>query len=254
MIELACASNFRDLGGLPTEDGRRTRPGRLFRSDLIVGPVGSDAALIEALGIALVMDLRSASERAAAPNAYWRTAGTELVEFDIGTDVRAKGSFWERLRDDASPEACVALIHAIYRSIPTATAPALRVLLQRLPEAGPVLLHCAAGKDRTGFVVAMALHALGVTREAILADYLASAVSVQNQGIARIQTTFAQIIGTPLQEESAALLASVRADYLDQSFARLERSYGGADAYLREEIGLSEERRATLRNALLEDG
>ena len=253
MIELTCASNFRDLGGLPTEDGRRTRSGRLFRSDLIVSPVGKDAALLEALGIALVLDLRSASERASAPNEYWQNAPAELVEFDIGTDVRTRGSFWERLRADASPAACVALIHAIYRSVPAATAPALCLLLQRLPDTGPVLLHCSAGKDRTGFVVAMALHALGVTREAILADYLASAVHARKYGIANTRATFAQIIGASLQEESAALLAGVRADYLEQSFARLDRSYGGADAYLRDEIGFSEEQRAALRKALLED-
>ncbi|MBY8824322.1 tyrosine-protein phosphatase [Sphingomonas colocasiae] len=253
-LRLACAPNFRDLGGLPTMDGGQVRPGRLFRSDFVHRPDGDDLAALEGCGIGLVLDLRSASEVTSHPNHYWHARDVEVLTFDIGTDVRAKGSFWDVLREDASPPRVEALIHSIYRSIPIAVAPALTTLFDRLsrPDALGVLLHCTAGKDRTGVAVALLLHALGVTREAIVADYLETCERLTDRVLARARKTMTEVAGKPLEEASLRYLTHVEAAFLDQSWSRLDRKYGGADAFLETEAGLDEARRAALRAALVQ--
>lgn len=252
-LRIACAPNFRDLGGLPTIDGGRIRPRRLFRSDLILRPESDDLETLDRCGIGLVLDLRSAAEIASHPNRYWFSRDVEVLTFDIGTDVRAKGSFWEILREDSSPGRVEALIHSIYRSIPDAVAPALAALFDRLSrdEAPGVLLHCTAGKDRTGVAVALLLHALGVTRDAILADYLETCARVTDAVVAGARKTMADVAGRPLEDDSLRYLTHVEPAYLDQSWSRLDRKYGGADAFLEAQTGLDPMRRASLRKTLV---
>ena len=252
-LRLACAPNFRDLGGLPTADGGRLRPGRLFRSDLVPLPEGKDLEALDRCGIGLVLDLRSAAEIASHPNGHWLSRDVEVLTFDIGTDVRAKGSFWEVLREDSSPARVEALIHSIYRSIPLAVAPALTILFDRLsrPDAPAVLLHCTAGKDRTGVAVALLLYALGVTREAIVADYMETCARITDDVVARARKTMADVAGSPLEEASLRHLTHVEPAFLDQSWSRLDRKYGGIDGFLETETGLDAARRAALKKTLV---
>ena len=186
MPRLKCAPNFRDLGGLATGDGDVLRQGQLFRSDMVSRPTAQEQPVLAACEIGLVLDLRSATESKSRPNTYWIEQGVEVLGFDVGTDVRAKGSFWERLRADASPARVEELMHAVYRSIPHAVAPALRTLFDRLAKDTPVvLIHCTAGKDRTGVAVALLLHTLGVTHEAIVADYMETCARIGDKEIDR---------------------------------------------------------------------
>ena len=250
---IACAPNFRDLGGLPTANGGRVRPGRIYRSDLVLRPGDEDRAALERCGIGLVFDLRSAAEIAAHPNHYWRSRGVEVLSFDIGSDVRARGSFWDVLRADSSPPRVEALIHSIYRSIPLAVAPALAMLFDRLshPGAPPVLLHCTAGKDRTGVAAALLLHALGVTRAAILSDYVETCARITGRVVEQARRTMTEVAGRPLTDESLRYLTHVEPAFLDQSWSRMDRKYGGADAFLEQEAGLDGARRERIRAALL---
>lgn len=253
LASLACAPNFRDLGGLPTLDGGHVCHGRLFRSDFVHSPGDIDAQALDRCGIGLVFDLRSASEIASHPNAHWASRNAELLSFDIGTDVRAKGSFWEILREDSRPERVEALIHSIYRAIPIAVAPALRTLFDRVADGDvpAMLLHCAAGKDRTGVAVALLLHALGVVPDAIDADYMETCARVTEEGIARARQTMANVAGRPLEDASLRYLTHVEPSFLAQSWSRIDRKYGGIDAFLETETGLDPARRAALRDRLV---
>lgn len=252
-LRIGCAPNFRDLGGLPTLDGGYVRPGRLFRSDFVHRPNGRDVTALEDCRIGLVLDLRSSAEMASHPNHYWLSRDVEVLSFDIGTDVRAKGSFWEILREDASPARVEALIHSIYRSIPASVAAALTVLFDRLvrPDGPAVLVHCTAGKDRTGVAVALLLHALGVTHEAIVADYLETCARVTDRTRDRARRTMAEVAGKPLEDASLRYFTDVEAAFLEQSWSRLERKYGGVDAFLEAEAGLTKAKRAALKDALV---
>jgi len=250
---LTCAPNFRDLGGLLAGDGMTIRHGRLFRSEMIARPDDADATALGGCGIGLVIDLRSASEAQSTPNHFWTAQGVEVRAFDIGTDVRAKGSFWDRLAEDPSEAGVAALMAVIYRSIPNAVGPPLSALFDALAEgAPPTLIHCAAGKDRTGVVVALLLHALGVPDAVIMADYMETAARVTPETRRRASKTFTRIVGGEMEEASLDLLVSVRRNFLESAYAYIDRKYGGISAYLTSMAGLDADKRAAMRANLLE--
>lgn len=252
MPRLIGAPNFRDVGRLPTLDGREIRSGQVFRSEALTDLRDGDAAVLANCGIRVVLDLRSASESAAHPNLHLRMVGTEVLSFDIGADVRAGGSFWERLKVDASPEGVRALMLYIYRTLPLATVPALRSLFGLLASGtSPLLVHCAAGKDRTGFVIAMLLHTLGVPRSLIQEDYLETERRLGDSAHARVRQMLADVSGGTADERSVALIAGVRSEYLAQSFAFIERKFGNVDEFLQREVGLETSQLHRIRAHLL---
>lgn len=250
---LECAPNFRDLGGLAATDGRRVKRGAVFRSEAILHPTGADELYLQKIGIGVVVDLRSASEARADSNIFFRGSRAELLQLDIGTDVRAKGSFWDELRSDSSPTAVRNLLHRIYRSLPLAVAPALEIIFERLESgAPPMLIHCAVGKDRTGVAVALLLHALGVPMDLIMEDYLETQKRLTPSSLAQSAATLSSISNDSLPAESLGLLTGVRRDFLEQSFSWMDRKYGGPDGFLQARTGLTSKRRDAIRNTLLE--
>lgn len=250
---LKCAPNFRDIGGLQTADGRQVRPLRLFRSEAILEPSPADMELLCSLSLGLVLDLRSASEAYEFPNAAVREVCADVRQLNIGTDVKARGTFWDVLAQDCSPASVEALVHKIYRAIPAAVAPALAVYFNHVAEhPEPTLMHCTAGKDRTGVAVALVLEMLGVTREAIVADYLATEQSITSDKLEDSARKLAEIAGRTLPDESLRMLAGVRADFLEQSYAWIERKHLSAEAFLIVNAGLTESKMESLRGALLE--
>jgi protein tyrosine/serine phosphatase len=183
-IELEGAVNVRDLGGLPTEDGARTAEGRLLRADNLQGLTPSDVTrLVDELGVGTVVDLRSSGEvelEGPGPltkiEAVTHVHQSVLPEAGKATDAAADGvlGFTERRARllDLYPDDPVCAYYLGYMNDrPEGVIGALRAIADA-PRAAVV--HCAAGKDRTGVVVAMALSVAGVRREAIVDDYTAS--------------------------------------------------------------------------------
>jgi protein-tyrosine phosphatase len=161
---LAGAFNFRDLGGLRAAEGRRIREGVLFRSDTLQALTERDVStLVERLGVELVVDLR---------------IGTEAVEEGRGPLAAANVCYLNApLRDLPVSDlpAAEQTLHFYLEHLASPT-PMLPTVLRVLAAAAgrPTVLHCAAGKDRTGLVTALVLHLLGVADEDIVADYLAT--------------------------------------------------------------------------------
>ncbi|GAA4007515.1 tyrosine-protein phosphatase [Allokutzneria multivorans] len=169
MTELA---NARDLGGLPTADGRTTRAGVLFRSDAPhEGDGGPD---LPNWPPALVIDLRATAEHSGAAHPL---AGpdTAVRRIPLLEAVVAE------LNEPSSPVAPAAKdLAAVYVGMLKASAADFVEVLRLIAVAeGPVLVHCAAGKDRTGVAVALALSAVGVSREAIVADYVRTQANME---------------------------------------------------------------------------
>ncbi|WP_239330578.1 tyrosine-protein phosphatase [Frankia sp. CiP3] len=163
--------NLRDLGGLPTEDGGCTRAGVLYRSD---APRHGDRAPVFDLEWPprVVIDLRSPVEQDGGPHPL-ESATTDVRRIPLLGDV-----------DPASPtsETAAALaggLGTMYRAIVELAGPRVVEIMHLVAHTpGPVLVHCAAGKDRTGLVVAVLLRAAGVGQQAILADYAATTANM----------------------------------------------------------------------------
>ncbi len=163
-IEYARLHNFRDVGGYPTEDGFQVRWRRLYRSDSLHRLADDDLDRFHALGVRTVVDLRHPEEierRGRAPH------GPRYHNLSI------EHRFWD-IDNDYDPEAGIARFFADrYHEVTRDGRAEIRQALEVIAEAdnAPVVIHCAAGKDRTGVLTALVLRLLGVAEEDVIADY-----------------------------------------------------------------------------------
>jgi protein-tyrosine phosphatase len=252
-MSLQEAPAFRDLGGIATDDGRVIRVGRLFRSEALLDPCQADRAALSDLGLRLVCDLRSASERAAWPCLTWLDPAPQRLNFELAIALLPYTEpMLERMRVNPCPETALEMMLCTYRHLPRVAAPHLQILFRKLGEGEmPLLVHCSAGKDRTGFVVAMLLSALGVSRPQIYADYLHATGRIPAVHRNRTAQIMLQLTGKPLDEASLQVLSEVRRQYLDATFNAIETEWGSLEGYLREAVGIERELHAALRDTLL---
>jgi protein-tyrosine phosphatase len=256
-LDLEGTANTRDVGGLPTVDGRTTRPGVLLRSDNLQDLTDADVRrLVDDVGLRTVVDLRSTGEvHLTGPtplDGRVRHVQLSLIpEWDGEPDPaeveRAVATLEEGHAADALPtlsdfaprerkaptdlvDHYVGYVESAGRNVATA----LRVLAD--PASGPTLVHCAAGKDRTGVVVALALSMVGVPREEVVADYLRSAERA-DRILARLQATSAY--GPSLAAVPVADITP-RAESMHGFLDHVDRAYGGPHG-LAAALGVSEE-------------
>lgn len=251
--------NFRDVGGLPTADGRRVRNGRLYRSGHLAHTTDGDAEFLASLGLHTVLDFRNASDIGLeGPDVT--LPGVRNINMPL-SDPASGAEFWGVVRNgdlDALREilgdgkAAERMKHSYVRIIRDRTAEHTRMLeLLTDEESAPVLLHCAAGKDRAGTAIAIILLALGVERDAIEADYLASNAAHRRYRVTR--GAHAEPAATPEVMELLSPLFEARAEYLRSALDTIEGHWGSVDAYLTDGLGLTAERRERLRELFLED-
>lgn len=250
--------NFRDVGGLPTVDGRRVRQGVLFRSGHLAHATPEDSAFLDGLGLHTVFDFRNAADQALeGPDVT--LDGVRNVNIPL-TDPADGAEFWKMVRDGELDQLRAILGDGLaaermttsYRTMITArTAEHSRILHALAQDSVPALMHCAAGKDRAGLSVAITLLALGVEREAIEADYLQSNSPHRRYRVHRSEKSKAGM--SPEVMDLLAPLFDARATYLDAAFATIDATWGTVDAYLTEGLKLAPGTRTRLRSRLLED-
>ena len=248
LIALDGAPNFRDLGGYETDDGRRVRYGQLFRSGVLADLSDADLARLETLGIATVVDLRSPEEVASRPNRVPRGAVTlEVPVTDVSMSPNKIAARLEA--GDTSGLGAEMLLtgnRAFARELRAAFATLLQVAIDT--ERRPMVFHCTAGKDRTGFGSALLLLALGVPRATVVDDYLFS-----NDCLAeRHRTWLAQASERVRDLEPLRALMEVRREYLEAGLDAVADDHGSVDSYLRNALGVTDEQRARFRDELLE--
>ncbi|MDX2276899.1 MAG: tyrosine-protein phosphatase [Hyphomonadaceae bacterium] len=213
------APNFRDVGGLTAKRGRELRRGQVYRSEAVLNPNKADETALRDAGVVLVCDLRSESERERAPNAWWRAQGTELLEFDVLADVRGSADAWATLAAAPALRDAMAVRHSLHGGLPEAAATHFSVIAHRIASGGvPLLIHCTAGKDRTGFLVAALLTLLDVREEALVADYLANAGRDSATVREATGAIIAHHIGQPIGDDALSGLVGVEESYLRASF------------------------------------
>jgi len=234
-IELEGAVNVRDLGDLPTEDGQKTERARLLRADNLQELSAADiATLVRDIGVTTVVDLRSSNELAAeGPAPLDAVAGVRhvhhpvLAEVGSNTDMIADALLTRQQQDKSRyPRDPVCGHYLGYlEDRPDQVVGALRSIAHAK---GAALVHCAAGKDRTGVVVALALTVAGVPAPAVAADYAASGERTEAI-MARLRRSrlYARDINS-----KPANLHRPRAETMMAFLEQMDARYGGVPSWL----------------------
>jgi protein-tyrosine phosphatase len=244
--------NFRDIGGLRTSNGQAVRPGVIYRSEGPASFLEDHRAELLDLHVGTVCDLRSAGERDAAPN-DWCGPDCDVLNLDMNTDLRAQGKdIWELLRDSPTRETAHAVMSQNYRMMPAAIQPHLPLMVDALLEGRvPLLIHCTAGKDRTGVVIAILLLLLDVPVDDILEDYARSNVFGENMRIAgSIEHSFNETFGFVPSKDVVDMMIGTERDFLLAALAEISAQWGGIDDYF-QSCGIDADKRAGLRAMLL---
>lgn len=243
-LALQGAVNFRDLGGYPVGDGWRTAWGRLYRSDSLADLTAADLEAIHELGLRNICDLRDESERAHRPSRFHHQSAAKV--HPVGFLPLGSKQMWRELNEGlVDAETVRGRMHDHYRRFALAHASEYRKMLEVLlkPGAFPALIHCAAGKDRTGFGTAIILMTLGASRETIVEDYLLS------DGYRR---DMSHILRPDLDTAALNVLMGADAAYMAAAFTAIDETYGSEDAFLKQALHVTDAERGILREALLE--
>ena len=245
--------NFRDYGGYRGLDGAQVARGVLFRSGHHVAATDDDLAAIGALDIRTVIDLRGESERANHPCRRVEGFAGEVVFYDGETSSSPPHMDVEPGQD--TKDFARQRMMAVYTRMPRNPAMIdmfaryLRILAER---DGGSLVHCFAGKDRTGVAATLLLHILGVSRDDQIREFLrtndAPTLAVlREQSVPGIEKR----LGRTLDDDAVRALLEVHEDYLATYMAEVERDHGSLDTYLAMVIGVDEPLKERLRARFL---
>lgn len=233
-------ANFRDMGGYRGDRGRMIRWGRLFRSGKLSQLTESDVALFGELDIGIVCDFRRDEERRRDPSALPAVNPPEVAGLPImpGSGDSFFGGIRER---QARAEDMAAFMALLNRDLALNQTDKYRAMFDSLLRLNgrQLLIHCAAGKDRTGFGAALILGALGVDRETIMADYLLSNDYIPiDREVAAMRERYQDYFPVDLDASVIRPMFEVRPDYLQAAFEAIDEEYGGLLSYLEQALGL----------------
>lgn len=253
-LPLAGATNFRDLGGYKTADGKTVKWGLLFRSDELAGLTASDIAYLQKSGLKTDVDYRTDSEIQQKPDPTIQ--GVNYVRDQVfqqsgsGADIftyMASGEF-DKL---GKPGDILTQANRDMVDHPEAYQKLFELLLD--PSASALVQHCTAGKDRTGLGSALILLALGVPKETVVQDFLLSNTYRAAYNKAAVDAMVAQFKLTDKNAiEVIQALMDVRPEYINAAFGEMEQKYGSIAGFLEKGIGLSKAEQAKLKQMYLE--
>ena len=253
-IEFEAIDNFRDFGGYATSCGRGVKAGRLFRSANHAYATDKDLTDLRSLGVEVIIDLRRRRERDREPSRRWEGFTGTVIENDIdgpehdwADALKAAGSIdadWF-FRDSLE----------FYRAAPHAER--MVDLFSRYFHAiaqteGAVVVHCAAGKDRTGMICALTHHIAGVHRDDTMADYLAT----NDEARMEKRTSFLgpwikELTGVTLSDAALRQAVSVNEAFLAEAFKAMTERHGSVDGYLEQVLGVDSVLRERISGRIL---
>lgn len=255
---VGATTNLRDLGGTPAGEGRVVASGRVYRSEALVRPGTTELCAVwesvhteayAGLGVRTVLDLRSGAEAERVASAWPEVTGAEYVALPVEEggegDTNYVAEIRTGLRTRFTAEDMADYYALTLRRRAAEFGTALRILAEgaRLP----VLIHCAAGKDRTGLLVALLLEALGVRRAVVVADYALTGALRPN----RVQAYSHVFEGSGVDLADIAMLFDSPAVAMEAALTGLDDQYGSVSGYLGSECGLTRDEFASLRTNLL---
>lgn len=247
------AKNFRDLGGYSAADGRTVRWGRLYRSDALHKLSGTDLKFLAAMSLGRVIDFRSAHEKERRPNRLPPGLEARVVEIPI---LDSTTKVWHEERKEMIQN-LLEIDPAGYmirsnEEFATMFTPQMRRFVREALAANgePLLFHCAAGKDRTGFGAAILLRMLGVPHETVMQDY-----QLTNQYLPdayRWRLIALRVVKGRRFADAIRGFMDANPAYLTAAFDALEREHGSFENYIRDGLGLSAGDVEQLQTAYLE--
>jgi len=254
-LALEGIENFRDFGGYHTAAGRRLKAGRLYRSASHGRATDADLEALAALGIAVIVDLRRKGERVRDPSRRHPGFAGELIFNDSGEDAE-DGWIAQVSRSDLSAASFRDYMFRYYREAPFVDRHVdlyARYFDALTRTEGPILIHCAAGKDRTGILAALTHHLAGVHEDDIIADYLlTNDPERMDRRLPLVAEAIGAIAGRAPSESAVRMAMGVEAVYLETAFSAIVERYGDIDTYLEQALGVDAARREALHARLLE--
>jgi len=237
-ITLENALNFRDVGGYRTADGRRVRWRRMFRAGGLSNLSPADLAVLRELGIATVLDLRSTAE--------WESGRFPVDDHPVAFHHLP---LVEEILDPTRYEVPEGMLAARYQEIAQIGSSYIAQAISIVADADthPIVVHCLAGKDRTGVVVALVLALLGVPDEVVAEDY-----ALSNLAMAALRER-AEASGVPQRRSQAVSneVFSAKPSNIAALFAALRDDHGSLEDYVISS-GVKPAAIESLRAALLE--
>ena len=239
--------NLRDLGGMTGADGKRIRTGCLIRSAQLYNATKNDLVLLESLSLRKIFDFRNVQEAKEKPDPD--IVGCEYTNLSILEGSSAVS--WEAKRTESrdtkpkkaesAPKSGVEQVCEAYRDF--IRKPASREQYSRFlrgildTEDGAVLWHCTLGKDRCGWGAVLVESVLGVSREAIMADYLYSNVCLKHE-IAGMMPILKKLLEKMHMKNAGTAVVEAREEYLEAAFDEIDKLYGSMDAFLEKGLGI----------------
>lgn len=248
-------ANFRDLGGYANEQGQQVKWGVLYRSGTFAHSSRADLQGLQQLQLATLVDFRSGGEKDEEPNQLPQPASFTVIEIptlDEGNKALV-GEVMERVEsgnfDGFDPDQFMLEAN---RQFATEFTPQFRQFIHTVLDAGgkPVVWHCSAGKDRTGFASAILLRVLGVPQETVMHDYMESKQHALDAR--KNQLLLLRVFKGEEAADKLAIMMGVEEAWLRAAFEEIDAQWGSFDNYVREGLQLSDGDIAQLQNHLLE--
>ena len=251
-LGMAGTPNFRDFGGYSTADGRRVKWGYLFRSGQLSALSEADIELLDSLELDLICDFRRVEEQESEPSLLPAARRPRIASLPIVPGSNAR--FFEEAEGqmNAGPEAMYEFMVEINRDFAEAQTATYSRMFREILDIDDTrfLVHCAAGKDRTGFAAALVLGALGVPGEVVMSDYLLTRRFFHPQEqIDRLRKKYDM---ERMDPAAIVPMLEVHEAYLERALAAISMSYPSLETYLDEALGVGAAEIAELKGRYLE--
>ncbi len=245
LIPMQGTNNFRDIGGIPTTDGRYTKWGMIYRSGRLESLTEADIDRFRDLDIQQVFDFRNDIEIGKAPDRLpddYKGEYTQLPIVDkegkAYQEMKRRVFFGERRGETKE------LFTTVMSKFADSSALDFKPLFDKLLVTNaPLLYHCTGGKDRTGYATAIILSILGVDKETIISEYLMSNYYKYEKALASMD----KLRYAGLDSETTSALFLVQQEYIEKVFEIIENDFGGMDNYLEVKFGIDEAKRNLLK-------
>lgn len=250
ILDVDGAVNLRDIGGYQSVGGGTVKFGSLYRSGMLAHLTDEGKAQFADLDVKLICDLRREDEKAEDPTVL---DPVEFPRLELPIDPGSAIEMRKRLAAGLSADERAEYMTALTAELPIDHAESYATMFDALLglDEGGFLVHCSAGKDRTGVAIALILHSLGVPKATVLNDYLFTNEAIDYEGFVLPRLARRYEPDAVHDKEAIMAIAGVRAQYLEAAYLSIEQAFDDVEAYLHGALKLTPAHLAGLRKRYL---